>query len=102
MRLSRHGYSVAGAIAVAGLATAVYLAVRPRPITVDYPPQGALFPPEFPPPRLEWRDPSPQARVWTIEVRFGDETPSLHATSQGEPLEIGEIDPRAVGPTNEL
>jgi Flp pilus assembly protein TadD len=34
-------------------------------------------------------------------VSFGAAA-SLHATSRGEPLQIGEIDPRAVGPTNEL
>ncbi|HUL80040.1 MAG TPA: hypothetical protein VL691_22435, partial [Vicinamibacteria bacterium] len=69
---------------------------------MDYPLQGAVFPPEFPPPRLEWRDGSPRARVWTIDVSFGEGTASsLHATSRGEPLQIGEIDPRAVGSTNE-
>jgi Flp pilus assembly protein TadD len=102
-RLSRAGYPFLAAIATAVLASAVFLAVRPRPITVDYPLEGALFPPEFPPARLEWRDASPRARTWTIDVRFGDgTTPSVHATSRGEPIEIGEIDPRAVGPTNEL
>jgi Flp pilus assembly protein TadD len=39
--------------------------------------------------------------VWTIEVTFGDDpAPSLQATARGEPPQIGEIDPRAVGPTN--
>jgi len=95
--------AAAAAVAVGGVAVALYLAVRrPRPITVNYPPAGALFPPEFPPPRLEWRDESPRARMWTIDVSFGEgATASLHATSRGEPMEIGEIDPRAVGPTNE-
>ncbi|HXK09325.1 MAG TPA: tetratricopeptide repeat protein [Vicinamibacteria bacterium] len=93
----------AAAVAAVGTGLALYLAGRPpRPITVDYPLQGAVFPPEFPPPRLEWRDQSPRARVWTIDVSFGKGgPPSLHATSHGEPIEIGEIDPRAVGPTNE-
>jgi Flp pilus assembly protein TadD len=92
---------VAFAVLLAG--AAAFLAERrPRPITVDYPLQGSVFPPEFPPPRLEWRDASPRARFWTIEVRFGDDdAPALRATSRGEPIEIGEIDPRAVGATNE-
>ncbi|HXK09290.1 MAG TPA: tetratricopeptide repeat protein [Vicinamibacteria bacterium] len=101
-RLSTAGYGAVAAVAVAVLAAVAFVAVqRPRPITVDYPLPGALFPPEFPPPRLEWRDESPQARVWAIDVRFGDGR-SLPATSRGEPMEIGEIDSRAVGPTNEL
>ena len=70
---------------------------------MDYPLEGSVFPPEFPPPRLEWRDASPRARFWTIDVSFGQEAaPSLRATSRGEPIEIGEIDERAVGKTNEL
>jgi tetratricopeptide (TPR) repeat protein len=76
---------------------------RPLQITVDYPLEGALFPPEFPPPQVEWRDPSPRARVWTLAVTFGEEaTPSLRVTSRGEPPQIGEIDPRTVAPTNKL
>ena len=98
-------YAVVGTIvvAVAGAAAALYRAERrPRPITVDYPLEGSVFPPEFPPPRLEWRDASPRAQAWTIEVSFGeDATPPLRATSRGEPMEVGEIDRRAVGTTNE-
>jgi tetratricopeptide (TPR) repeat protein len=96
-------YVVAG-IAVVGLAAAGALLAgrRPRPITVDYPLEGSVFPPEFPPPLLQWRDASPRARAWTIEVSFGEAVaPSLRASSRGEPPQIGEIDPRAVGPTNE-
>jgi Tfp pilus assembly protein PilF len=105
MMKSLSRWHVVAAVAVAAVAVGVflYLAGRPGPITVDYPLAGSVFPPEFPPPRLEWRDASPRARVWTIDVSFGDAaTPSLHATSRGEPIEIGPIDERAVGPTNEL
>jgi Flp pilus assembly protein TadD len=96
--------SIAAAIAVAVLGSAAVLLVerRPRPITVDYPLEGSLFPPEFPPPAFQWHDASPRARAWTVEVAFGEgAAPSLHATSRGEPPQVGEIDPRAVGTTNE-
>jgi Flp pilus assembly protein TadD len=92
-----------GVVAACALgAFAAYLAVRrPEPITVDYPLDGSVFPPEFPPPSLEWRDASPRATTWTIDVAFGEgQPPSLHAVSRGEPLAIGPIDARAVGPTN--
>jgi tetratricopeptide (TPR) repeat protein len=97
-------FVAATAVVVLAAAAGLYLSGRrPRPITVDYPREGSVFPPEFPPPRLEWRDASPRARAWTIDVSFGQGAPAtLHATSRGEPIEIGEIDPRAVGPTNEL
>jgi hypothetical protein len=64
---------------------------------------GALFPPEFPAPQIEWRDPSPNARIWKIEVSAAEgAAPTLRAVSRGEPPKIGEIDQRAVGPTNKL
>jgi Flp pilus assembly protein TadD len=98
----RSSVGAAAAIALLGAAALFVAERRPRPIAVDYPVEGSVFPPEFPPPRLEWRDASPRARAWTIDVRFGeDAAPSLSATSRGEPIEIGEIDPRAVGATNE-
>jgi tetratricopeptide (TPR) repeat protein len=90
-------------VAVAGAGAWFVAAQRLRPITVDYPLAESVFPPEFPPPTVFWRDASPRATAWWIDVSFGEgAAASLHATSRGEPLRIGEIDPRAVGPTNEL
>ena len=97
-------YSIVAAIAVAvlGAATVWLVERRPRPITADYPLEGSVFPPEFAPPTFLWHDASPRARAWTVDVSFGEgAAPSLHATSRGEPLQIGEIDPRALGATNE-
>ena len=92
----------AAAVAVVAGAAVSLLHLRPQPITVDYPLAGAWFP-LFPPPLVEWHVASPAARAWTIEVAFGSSAaPALHASSDGEPAQIGEIDPRAVGPTNEL
>jgi tetratricopeptide (TPR) repeat protein len=94
---------VAVFVAAAGVAAYFVAGQRPRPITVDYPLDQSVFPPEFPPPTIFWRDASPRATAWAIDVSFGEgAAPSLHATSRGEPLRIGEIDPRAVGPTNEV
>ena len=92
------------AVALGSVAAGAYLAAerRTRPITVDYPLDGSVFPPEFPAPLVEWHDTSPRARAWTIDVGFGQgAAASLHATSRGEPPVVGEIDERAVGPTNE-
>ncbi len=105
--MSRRGarHVVFAAIGVAVVGAAVYFVAwqRPRPITVDYPLDESVFPPEFPPPTVLWRDASPRASVWAIDVSVGQAAaPYLHATSRGEPLQVGEIDSRAVGPTNEL
>ncbi len=77
-------------------------APAPAPITVDYPEEGSIFPPEITPPTFLWRDPAKQAGLWRIEVTFGDGTAPIRAESKGERLRIGEIDPRAVSNTNEL
>jgi Flp pilus assembly protein TadD len=102
-RGARFGVFAGIIVAVAGIGASFVVLQRPQPITVDYPPDESVFPPEFPPPRILWRDASPRATVWRIDVGFGERAePSLHATSRGEPLPMGEIDHRAVGPTNEL
>jgi len=73
------------------------------PVSIDYPRTGSVFPPEFPPPLFMWRDADPDADSWQIDITFdGDEdTDPLRIVSRGERLEIGPIDQRCVGPTNE-
>jgi len=71
------------------------------PVTIDYPENGALFPPEIGAPTFLWRDSAGSARAWLIEVTFADGSPAIRVQSPGERLEIGEIDPRAVSSNNE-
>ncbi|UCF38114.1 MAG: PD40 domain-containing protein, partial [Acidobacteriota bacterium] len=71
-------------------------------ISIDYPIDASIFPPEFPAPTFLWRDPEPNVKQWLIEVTFADGSPSIRETSNGPPMEIGEIDPRCVSSTNEL
>ncbi len=70
------------------------------PITVDYPADGAIFPPEITPPTFLWRDPADAATLWLIDISFGSGPPAFHLKSRGERMAIGEIDPRAVAPNN--
>jgi Flp pilus assembly protein TadD len=74
----------------------------PGRITVDYPPAGALFPPDFAPPTLEWHDASRNATTWTIEIGAPGDAAPVRATSAGEPPRIGEIDKDAIGVSNKL
>jgi tetratricopeptide (TPR) repeat protein len=67
---------------------------------VDYPAQGSIFPPEFPPPEFLWRDPAAAAAQWTIEITFGDGTPPIRTTSRGERMGLGPVDPRCAAPSN--
>src|SRR6185503_3075114 len=76
-------------------------APRPASITIDYPADKSIFPPEITPPTFLWRDPAAGSDSWRIDVTFADGSAALHLTSKGERMILGEIDPRAVGPTNQ-
>lgn len=78
------------------------LAVAQPVIVIDYPEQGSVFPPEITAPTFLFRDLSINTKVWRIEVTFADGSAPLRLQAAGAPLAIGEIDPRAIGPTNEL
>jgi tetratricopeptide (TPR) repeat protein len=71
-------------------------------ITVDYPLNGSVFPPDIAPPTFQWRDPAENAHSWQIEVTFGDSSTRLRRSSKGEGLKIGEIDPRCISSSNKL
>ena len=70
-------------------------------ITVDYPKQQTLFPPEIFPPTFLWHDAS-KANAWKLTVTFADGREPLTAESSGPPAPQGEIDPRTIGDTNEV
>src|ERR1700690_971560 len=71
-------------------------------ITVDYPENGSIFPPEITPPTFIWRDADTSAKTWRIDITFADGTKPIHTNSHGEPIRIGEIDPRCVSDSNKL
>jgi Flp pilus assembly protein TadD len=70
-------------------------------ITVDYPLEGSVFPPDMAAPTFIWRDPAGDAGAWRIEVHFTDGGAPVRAAAPGERMRTGEIDPRCLGPTNE-
>ncbi|HUE20292.1 MAG TPA: tetratricopeptide repeat protein [Bryobacteraceae bacterium] len=83
-------------------AAAIGLAAGPRPqnvatIAIDYPADGSIFPPEFPPPTFLWRDTAAGATGWRIEIEFAGGAVRIQADSRGERMQVGEIDPRCVG-----
>jgi len=73
----------------------------PAPIAIDYPEEGSIFPPEITPPTFLWRDAAKGVTVWRIDVSFGAGVASIHATSKGERMRIGRIDPDCVADTNQ-
>ena len=74
----------------------------PANITVDYPLNGSVFPPDMAAPTFQWRDPVESAVSWRIDVTFGDGSTALRTLSKGEGLKIGEIDPRCISISNKL
>ena len=83
------------------LAWGVAASSHSAPLTIDYPLEGSIFPPDFAAPTFLWRDPAPEADKWQIEVAFSDGSQPLLIQAPGDPMRIGEIDPRCIGPTNQ-
>jgi hypothetical protein len=71
-------------------------------ITIDYPLDGSIFPPEITPPTFIWRDTAENVTRWQIDIAFRDGSAGMHAPSAGERVAIGEIDQSCVSSTNEL
>ncbi len=71
-------------------------------VTIDYPADGSVFPPEFPPPGFLWQDAALDSDSWSIDVTFGDGSPALRLNTKAGRPRISAIDPAAVATINEL
>ena len=71
------------------------------PLTIDYPLDESVFPPEIVPPTALWHDAS-GADAWFVEVAFADGGAPLRALVRGGPPPLGPIDPEALSTTNEV
>jgi Flp pilus assembly protein TadD len=109
-RSSARNVILAGLVAV-GVVVAWQIARRhfrrspalemPGVIVIDYPDEGAVFPPEFPAPTWLWRDSDGKVDSWVINIAFSDGTAPIRVESAGERMRIGESDPRCISPTNQ-
>lgn len=72
----------------------------PGRITVDYPLEGSLFPPEITAPTFLWHDPEAGATRWVVEVSVAGQT-ALRFEAAGEHLQQGRMDEKA-GPGVDL
>jgi tetratricopeptide (TPR) repeat protein len=75
-------------------------AAQQSSITIDYPEDGSIFPPEITAPTFIWRDSAESITLWLIDVTFSDGSAAIHTRSHGERLRIGAIDPRCVAESN--
>jgi tetratricopeptide (TPR) repeat protein len=74
----------------------------PAAITIDYPEDKPIFPPEITSPTFIWHDAEKAAMTWRIDVSFADGSAAIHAIARGERMRIRKIDPDCVAETNEL
>ncbi len=77
-------------------------AARPDRLTIDYPSQGSLFPPDIAAPTFLWRDATQNVSVWQIDIAFSGGGAPIRVQSKGELMRVGEIDERCIAPTNKL
>ena len=74
-------------------------------ITIDYPLEGSIFPPDITSPTILWHDPSQAATRWVVEVSFAGQSANgaqkMRVETAGELMQRGKIDPEA-GPGLEL
>ena len=74
----------------------------PASLTIDYPLDASIFPPEIVPPTFLWHEADDQADTWLIEVAWAGSSGSILVVSPGHPPQAGPIDPSCIAPSNEL
>jgi len=84
------------------LLAAVGAAQTPAGLTIDYPEDGSIFPPDFAAPTFVWRDDQGSVTEWRITISFQDGGPAMEVRSRGERMRLGDIDPRCVAASNRL
>jgi tetratricopeptide (TPR) repeat protein len=66
-------------------------------LNIDVPANGVIYPPDIIPPQFAWRDDNRAATVWRIEVVFGEHAKPIKVWSNGEHMQVGELDTELVG-----
>jgi Flp pilus assembly protein TadD len=74
---------------------------QPAKITIDYPLEGSVFPPEITPPTFLWHDPAESVTRWVVDVSFAGHVDGIRVETSGERMQKGRLDPQA-GPGIEL
>ena len=92
---------VCGAALNSSISLPAISASDPAKITVDYPLEGSVFPPEITPPNFLWHDPTGSGTRWLVEVSFAGSSDTIRVEAGGDRLQVGAIDPEA-GPPIEL
>ena len=73
----------------------------PPAVTIDYPLDGSIFPPEIVAPTFLWHDETESANRWLIDIAMADNQGHIYVLANGNPPPKGQEDSRCFGPTNE-
>jgi len=65
------------------------------PLTIDYPLNGSVFPPEITPPTFLWHDQNSAATRWTIEISLQGKHQPIRLDVPGDLMQQDRIDPNA-------
>ncbi len=71
-------------------------------LTIDYPQQESIVPPDFTAPTFLWHDSSKDADRWMVDITFPPDPGRLSLLVPGEPPPQGEIDKRCISERNEI
>lgn len=72
------------------------------PLTVDYPMDETIFPPEIVAPTFLWHEPTDEADTWLVDVSLDGGSAHVYVLSPGNPPPAGEIDPECIAKNNEI
>jgi Tfp pilus assembly protein PilF len=87
---------------VLDLATVAATVDRAASMTIDYPRDESIFPPELLAPTFLWHDTTSGTEGWLIDVSFSGDPCRIRVVVPGDPPPRGEIDPLAISSTNEI
>jgi len=71
-------------------------------LTIDYPLDESIVPPEIISPTFLWHESAEKVDTWLIDVAFANDSGHIYALSPGRPPPAGKIDPECVSKTNEI
>lgn len=71
-------------------------------LTVDYPHDGTVFPPEIIAPVFLWHEPDARADAWLIDVALENGAQHVYALTSGRLPPPGPIDPACIAETNQI
>jgi Tfp pilus assembly protein PilF len=81
---------------------AVGEAGEPAALTIDYPHDESIFPPEIVAPTFLWHEPSERADTWLIDVALADESQHIYVLSHGPAPPDDPVDPACIAASNEI